>query len=513
MQDACPKISIVTVVFEAVKANRREALCQCLDSVASQDYPNIEHIVVDGASADGTLEMLREYESSGRIRLVSEPDSGIFNAMNKGLRLAEGEYVAYLNSDDFYSDATAVSTVARALGATGADFTMAPCNLLENDGTTAFSPLYIDRAFNVAPCYHLCVFAKRSLLQKLGGFDERYKIASDSDLIARMLLSGARVAVLWQPFATFRTGGASVDASACRRECEEFFKNDFCAYAGITEEQAARMVWSDYLPWKLLFKFCMHGDRRVVRALLKNRLRKVLFFRAARKLMRVLRPRSRCKAALSALARRIYVFVKTSVGASNPALCANAATAGGQRPAQRHTVIGKSTVLMPTTSFRNPFDNPITVGEECILANSFIFESDRGEIRIGNRVFINGLTQLISRSSIVIEDNVTIAWGCMLYDHNSHSLDPTMRRKDIVQELADYRETGDFTRTKDWSVVKSKPIRICHDAWLGFNVTVLAGVTIGECAVIGAQSVVRTDIPPYAIAYGNPAVVVGYIRA
>jgi acetyltransferase-like isoleucine patch superfamily enzyme len=152
-------------------------------------------------------------------------------------------------------------------------------------------------------------------------------------------------------------------------------------------------------------------------------------------------------------------------------------------------------------------DIALTIGDRCILMNQFVFESDRGKITVGNGVFINSGTMVISRSLVEIGNNVTIAWGCVIYDHNSHSISYLDRVKDQDQQLIDL-PTGSLCAHKDWSKVETAPIRICDHAWLGFDVAVLKGVTVGEGAIIGARAVVTRDIPPWTIAAGNPAKVV-----
>ena len=161
-------------------------------------------------------------------------------------------------------------------------------------------------------------------------------------------------------------------------------------------------------------------------------------------------------------------------------------------------------------------DNPenrkyLTIGNNCIVSGSFIFESPSGYVNIGNHSYIGG-GLFISRSGIDIGNNVTIAWGGCLYDHDSHSLDYLKRRKDIDDELNDIRNGRNFIQNKDWSVVNSKPIRICNDAWIGMNVIILKGVTVGEGAVVGAGSVVTKDVPPWTVVAGNPARVVKYLN-
>ncbi|WP_348260967.1 acyltransferase [Telmatobacter sp. DSM 110680] len=141
------------------------------------------------------------------------------------------------------------------------------------------------------------------------------------------------------------------------------------------------------------------------------------------------------------------------------------------------------------------------------MHNEFIFESTRGEITVGDGVFINSGTKVISRSSIVIGDAVTIGWGCVIYDHNSHSISYLDRIADQDQQLIDFPR-GNMVANKDWRSVAAEPIKICNYAWLGFDVVVLKGVTIGEGAIIGARAVVTKNVPPWTIAVGNPARVV-----
>lgn len=176
--------------------------------------------------------------------------------------------------------------------------------------------------------------------------------------------------------------------------------------------------------------------------------------------------------------------------------------------------VGENSVLLPNTSFRFNVNskNPIKIGNNCMLNCDFIFESEKGEIEIGDRTFINGGTSLISRSKIKIGNDVTIAWGCTLYDHNSHSLDWQERQKDLEQQLNDYNNGLNFIKNKNWETVKSRPITIEDKVWIGFDCTILNGVNIGEGAIVGAKSVVRENVEPYTIVAGNPAVVIKKLK-
>jgi galactoside O-acetyltransferase len=150
----------------------------------------------------------------------------------------------------------------------------------------------------------------------------------------------------------------------------------------------------------------------------------------------------------------------------------------------------------------------IDIGSRCIIKSRFIFETESGYVKIGNNVHIGGAT-FICRESIEVENDVTMAWGITVYDHNSHSVYWDERCHDNTQCYDDYLEfNGNNLVNKNWKVVKSAPIKICSKAWIGFDVLILKGVTIGEGAVVGAKSVVTKDVPPYTVVAGNPAIVV-----
>ena len=180
---------------------------------------------------------------------------------------------------------------------------------------------------------------------------------------------------------------------------------------------------------------------------------------------------------------------------------------------RRYASVGEGTV---DRGIQLRLDNPedrtyLTVGKDSIVSGNFIFESANGQITIGNHSYIGG-GSFICRSRIEIGDNVTIAWGGTVYDHDSHSLDYLKRRKDIDDELNDIRQGRIFIASKDWSYVNTKPIRICNDAWIGMNVIILKGVTIGEGAVVGAGSVVTKDVPAWTVVAGNPAKVIKTVQ-
>lgn len=174
-----------------------------------------------------------------------------------------------------------------------------------------------------------------------------------------------------------------------------------------------------------------------------------------------------------------------------------------------------TSIFLTGTSIR--FDNGmakrkyVEVGKRCLLNCNFIFESEAGMITIGDNVHIGG-AKLISREAITIGNDITMAWGITIYDHDSHSIYWEYRKNDNINCFSDFKKYRNNVINKDWSNVISKPVVIEDKVWIGFDVTILKGVRIGEGAVIGAKSVVTKDVPPWTVAAGNPAVPIKTIK-
>lgn len=210
MQNKTPKITIITITYNLIKAGRKNTFRQCVESVHNQTYNNIEHIIIDGASTDGSLDLIKEYANKGWIKYISEPDTGIYDAMNKGLNLATGEYIAFLNSDDFYHDMRGVQHIVKTLVSNNADFAYAQCRYLKEDDTY-YGMLYpiIGSFFVRMPCSHQSLFVNTDLMRKLGGFDSSFKSAGDYDFVIRLCLSGAKCCECRYDFVSYRLGGLS----------------------------------------------------------------------------------------------------------------------------------------------------------------------------------------------------------------------------------------------------------------------------------------------------------------
>jgi len=204
------KISVITIVY-----NRSATVGQAIDSVACQTHPHIEHVVVDGASTDGTLAAIEERRHPA-MRLVSEPDRGIYDALNKGVGLTTGEVVGLVHSDDFLAHEGVLGLVAEAFADPDVDAVYGDLDYVSVSDTTRivrrwrageFSPRKLRWGW-MPP--HPTLFVRRSIFEKLGSYDTSYRIAADYDAILRWFgREGMGVAYIPEVLVKMRVGGES----------------------------------------------------------------------------------------------------------------------------------------------------------------------------------------------------------------------------------------------------------------------------------------------------------------
>lgn len=246
-----PLISVITVVY-----NGEKHLEQSILSVLDQYHGNVEYIIIDGGSTDGTLDVIRKYED--RIDYwISEPDRGIYDAMNKGIMAATGDLIGFLNSDDWYLPG-ALEEVANAY-------------VLQGDGRTVIAGRWnlvfedIDLTINVRPTLkfhagmplsHQAMFVPKPVYETLRGYDLQYRYAADLDLALRLFTGGMKFIFLDTVIASFRTSGAS----------EKYYRE--------SGKEASRII-RNYLPYPLYLRFRLVRIKFEILNLLSHVIRRI----------------------------------------------------------------------------------------------------------------------------------------------------------------------------------------------------------------------------------------------
>lgn len=207
------KISIITVTY-----NSAATLRDTMESVLAQTYTDIEYVVVDGLSKDNTMDIVREYEPrfQGRMKYISEKDHGLYEAMNKGIRMATGEVVGIINSDDFYHRNDIIQLVADAMAAPEVQAVYGDVRFVNPDNLDKTVRYYSSKIFRPSlfrlgfmPA-HPTFFTYRKYFEQYGYYRLDYKIAADYELLVRFLHKyGVKARYLNTDFMKMRTGGVS----------------------------------------------------------------------------------------------------------------------------------------------------------------------------------------------------------------------------------------------------------------------------------------------------------------
>lgn len=208
------KISIITVTF-----NRGHVIKNAIEGVLRQKYKNYEYIIVDGVSKDDTIDILKEYvpKFEGRMRWISEPDKGMYDAINKGIRMSTGDVIGIINSDDFFHRDDTFDIIANAFEDGRTDAIFGDSRLLFDDGREKISSCAGFQRWmyriGMMPG-HQSFYAKKSLYERYGYYKLGYKIAADFELMTRfMYVNNVKAKYIPEAYFTFRMGGISTQMS------------------------------------------------------------------------------------------------------------------------------------------------------------------------------------------------------------------------------------------------------------------------------------------------------------
>ena len=238
------KVSIITACY-----NREKTIAQAIESVLGQDYPNIEYIIVDGASTDCSLEVIRSYGS--RIhQVISDRDGGMYEAINKGIKAATGDIVGLLHSDDFLIHKGIISQIVERFKNTSADMVYGDGLFVDATNTDKVVRDWRSGSYKRWKVrlgwlpLHPTVYIKRSAMEQHGLYNETYKIAADSDFLIRYLWNAdLKVEYLGKYVVRMRMGGLSTDSqrrkAMWKEDVDMFRKNGFWG----VPEKLLKMGW------------------------------------------------------------------------------------------------------------------------------------------------------------------------------------------------------------------------------------------------------------------------------
>jgi glycosyltransferase involved in cell wall biosynthesis len=203
------KISIITSVY-----NNKDTIKDAIKSVLNQTYKNIEYIVVDGGSTDGTVEVIKQYEDK-IDKFISEPDKGIYDGLNKGIKLATGDVIAFLHSDDIYPDNNTIEKIMNLFNKDNVDGVYGDLIYVKKDDINKIIRYWKSCDFNAdllkkgwMPA-HPTLFLKKEIYEKYGVFDLNFKIAGDYDFMLRILKENPKLKYLPEVLYVMRVGGES----------------------------------------------------------------------------------------------------------------------------------------------------------------------------------------------------------------------------------------------------------------------------------------------------------------
>ena len=258
---ANPVVTVVTVCLNPLRDGRETLFAKNLESVQQQKDVTLEHLIIDGGSNDGTLEFLKQYNNVCHdIRILSKSDSSIYEAMNRGIALARGKYVIFLNSDDYYHRFDGLALSVKALKESKCSFTFAP--VLPKGPHTRFTHYHhpqrrLHKVFVTSVIPHPSMMYRKTALVEMGGYDQIYRLAADYDMTLRLIANGHKGYFVNHCFATFVTGGFSTQDKNHELDVKEKIRmvryaHDEAFGIELTEQESEFLVTKGYYPRKYL---------------------------------------------------------------------------------------------------------------------------------------------------------------------------------------------------------------------------------------------------------------------
>jgi glycosyltransferase involved in cell wall biosynthesis len=272
--NALPLVTVVTATYNLIQAGRAETFRQCMESVHGQTYKNIEHIIIDGASSDGTLELIQEYVDKGWGVCFSEPDEGLWDALYKGHQRANGQFVNYMNSDDYFCRIDSIEIAVKSLIKRNADWFFSEGMIVREDGTAYPFPTSLYGIFSCLGILHQSIFVRTDLLRAINPFRSRH-ITRENYLMILLCINRIKYAYSRDFLVHYREGGMSLKTYGgenlpnTRYDFGKYLYDSIGQFWGMTEDECLSMF-----TWECFWK---NGVRYSLRLSKKLRIRGLRF--------------------------------------------------------------------------------------------------------------------------------------------------------------------------------------------------------------------------------------------
>ncbi len=257
-QTNVPTISIITATFNLLDAGRRESFKHALDCVQAQFGTNLEHVIQDGASSDGTVEFInREIAGLTNVSVLSEPDTGLYDAMNRASSRAQGTYLLFLNSDDSIASTDALQKASLALAKTSADFAFGMTLAASENGEQSLKGCNLRATLQRMPFCHNSLLIRRDIFANLGGHNTSLKVAADYDMVLRLIASGHSGLELDFPISLYWTRGASANDRSMAQDYAQAWLDFYSKYpagAAYSLDDYVTFYERGHLPLKLMYQ-------------------------------------------------------------------------------------------------------------------------------------------------------------------------------------------------------------------------------------------------------------------
>lgn len=251
-----PILTIIITTYNLFENEQDQSFQLLVSLLKLQTLKNIELLIIDNNSTDGTIDLLNKYKTEGVLDFYSEKDGGKFDGYNRGIKKAKGKYISFLTADDFYHDIMGLEAVINAMEKDNVEYSYSPTYCRHTQGFTFLYVPSIHNVFQVMPGPRQCMIFRKTLLEELNGFDTDFKYMSDYDLMIRIIMKNKyRGFYINRNFTTYKLGKTIAENEmASRQDAKNIFIKNYNGLYEFNDNLLEKMVNTSDFPKELLEK-------------------------------------------------------------------------------------------------------------------------------------------------------------------------------------------------------------------------------------------------------------------